>query len=72
MKLPDQTVSLSAANLILPVGARVRVVGLSSAASQQWSGRIGEVVNFDRSALRYEVLMSDTQTLRIKLENVLL
>ena len=33
---------------------------------------IGEVVGFDRSALRYEVLMSEKQTLRIKLENVLL
>ena len=38
----------------------------------QWNNRIGEVVGFDRSALRYEVLMSEKQTLRIKLENVLL
>ena len=50
--------SLQPSNLILPVGARGKVVGLMSAAGSKWNGQIGAVVDFDREAGRYVVQMT--------------
>ena len=40
--------------------------------SGEWNGRIGEVLSFDEHALRYDVRVSESKVLRVKLENALL
>ena len=56
-------------NMILPAGARGRVVGLTSPAGAKWNEQIGQVVSFDGQAGRYVVQMSKDDQLRIKAVN---
>lgn len=57
-------------NMILPSGARGRVVGLTSAAGSKWNNQICNVVSFDREAGRYVVQMTRDDQLRIKPVNL--
>jgi hypothetical protein len=58
--------SLQLANLVLPAGARGKVVGLTSAAGSKWNDQIGCVLAFDREAGRYLVRMTRDDQLKIK------
>jgi len=62
--------SLLPANLILPKGARGKVVGLQSAAAARWNEQVGKVVSFDREAGRYEIEMTREDRVRIKPANL--
>merc|ERR1740117_1299624 len=64
-----QALALQPANLILPKGARGRVVGLVSGA--QYNARIGKVVDYDGESGRYLVQLDAEQQLRVKLGNLL-
>merc|ERR1719359_92509 len=59
VSLRGKAVALQPANLILPDGARARVVGLMS--QPQWNERVGKVMGFDREAKRYLIQMSEDQ-----------
>jgi len=63
-------VALQPSNLILPAGARAKIVGLQGAA--QHNGKVGKVLEFDRVAMRYLLQLTNAQQLRIKLENCVL
>ena len=62
--------SLQPSNLILPKGARGKVVGLTSDAGSRWNEQVGKVVSFDHEAGRYTVEMSPTDQLRVKAANL--
>lgn len=70
VRLATQVVALQPANVILPKGARGRVVGLNSGA--QYNGRVGKVLDFDREAGRYTVELDGSNQLRVKLANLVL
>jgi len=70
LALGAQAVSLKPENLILPKGARAKVVGLVS--QPQWNGKVGKVLEFDREKRRYVVQMTADQQLSLKLECLLL
>ena len=61
-----QRASLQLLNLILPAGARGRVMGLTSAAGSRWNGQIGAIIGFDREAGRYVVQMSKEDQVKIR------
>ena len=63
--------SLQPTNLILPKGARGKVVGLTSDAGSKWNDQVGKVISFDREAGRYVVEMSREDQLRIKPANLI-
>lgn len=62
--------SLQIVNLILPKGARGKVVGLTSAAGSKWNDQIGKVLSFDRDTGRYQIEMTPEEQLRIKPDNL--
>jgi len=55
-------------NVILPTSTRVVVTGLSNA---KFNGQMGQIVEFDREALRYTVKCQVGDTIKIKLANVM-
>mmetsp|Transcript_6967 Transcript_6967/g.25656 ORF Transcript_6967/g.25656 Transcript_6967/m.25656 type:complete len:347 (-) Transcript_6967:2130-3170(-) len=60
-------VGLQCANVVLPVGTRVVVQGLSQV---QYNGLRGQITAFDRVAMRYVVRLQNEKQLKLKLENV--
>lgn len=62
--------ALKPENLILPKGARAKVVGLVS--QPQWNDKVGKVLDFDRERRRYVVQMLADQQLSVKLESLML
>lgn len=69
VELPDgRPASLGVRNVVLPPGARVRVIGLQGAA--EWNDRWGTVEDFDIEAERYLVAVQESHVLKIRPENV--
>ena len=63
--------SLQPANVILPKGARGKVVGLTSDTGSKWNDKVGKVLSFDREAGRYVVEMTREDQLRIRPQNLI-
>merc|ERR1719253_493038 len=61
-------IGLTPANIILKTGTRVVTTGLSN---EQFNGQMAQIVDVDRSALRYTVQCQNGKQIKIKLENVL-
>ena len=61
-------VGLQPQNVILPKGTRAMTQLLSK---EEFNGKWGKVVDFDREALRYTVAFQDGKQIKIKLENLL-
>eukprot|EP00929_Paragymnodinium_shiwhaense_P024422 TRINITY_DN1502_c0_g2_i1.p1 TRINITY_DN1502_c0_g2~~TRINITY_DN1502_c0_g2_i1.p1 ORF type:complete len:354 (+),score=99.57 TRINITY_DN1502_c0_g2_i1:157-1218(+) len=61
-------VGLKAENVILKVGVHVVTQGLSN---EQFNGLMGQIKDFDRSAMRYTVQCENSKAIKIKLDNVL-
>jgi hypothetical protein len=57
-------------NVVLPTGTRALVVGLESAAAQQYNDKRGLIESFDTAAERYLVKVSEDKQLKIKLDNL--
>ena len=64
-----QALALQPANLILPKGARGKVVGLVRGA--QYNARVGKVMDYDAESGRYLVQLDAEHQLRVKLANLL-
>ena len=64
----QRTLSLKAANVLLPVGAVVMIVGVQK--KPELNGRWGTVHNFDPDKQRYEVLIRAGEAVSLKTENV--
>lgn len=69
-RLPDgmEVLSIQPSNVVLGLGTRVIVQGLSNA---QFNGQMAQVSDFDRAALRYTVQCQNGKQIRIKMDNVL-
>ena len=63
-----QVMALAPTNALLPNGARVRVQGLEQ--QPQYNGLVGVVVDVDRTAKRYVVVMGSEHQLRVRFDNV--
>lgn len=63
--------SLPSHGVILPKGARARVLGLTTPSGAVWNGAVGEVLEFDRRAARYALRMGGERehVLRVRLEH---
>ena len=70
VKVGSEVIALSPANVLLPLGSGVRVVGL--ATNQRWNGAFGLIAGIDREARRYSVQLDVDQVLRVRWDNVLL
>ena len=64
-----KVLGLALDKVILPAGARCRVVGLTSAAGSKWNDHIGKVVEYDRVAGRYLLQLGGGNQLHIKPAN---
>jgi len=61
-------IGLQPASVVLPKGTRVVVQGLSK---EEFNGLMGQIMDVDDSACRYEVACQNGKTIKIKFENVL-
>lgn len=64
----SKVVSLKPGNVILSTGTVAKVVGL--AAKPELNGKYGTIRGFNRDSGRYDVQLSVSQTIRIKIDNV--
>ena len=64
-----KVLGLALDKVILPAGARARVVGLTSASGSKWNDHIGKVVEYDRVAGRYLLQLGGGNQLHIKPAN---
>ena len=64
-----KVLGLALDKVILPAGARCRVVGLTSASGSKWNDHIGKVVEYDRVAGRYLLQLGGGNQLHIKPAN---
>eukprot|EP00928_Gymnodinium_smaydae_P014147 TRINITY_DN1513_c0_g1_i1.p1 TRINITY_DN1513_c0_g1~~TRINITY_DN1513_c0_g1_i1.p1 ORF type:complete len:386 (-),score=74.47 TRINITY_DN1513_c0_g1_i1:29-1105(-) len=60
-------IGIQPCNVILPVGTRVVVCGLSN---EQFNGLMAVIKEFDRTAMRYTVECQSGKSIKIKLDNV--
>ena len=68
VSVQGQVVSLGPANVQLPKGARVRIEGLKQ--TPHYNGAVGIVLESDREAKRYVVLLEDEHRLSVRWESV--
>jgi len=61
-------IGLQPSNALLPKGTRVVVCGLSN---EQFNGQMAQIMEVDRTAMRYQVQCQNGRQIKIKLENVL-
>lgn len=69
-RLPNgkEVLSIQPSNVILGLGTRVVVQGLSNA---QFNGQMAQISSFDRAALRYTVECQNGKPISIKMDNVI-